>query len=202
MEAHVDRESAERTVDRESGTWFIISDYICLLVSAVTVAHASAFTILLAAFMTLGTFDYISSISFVYEKKDNLTEAKCQFNIFALELSFSLLLNSGRKSHSVWVPIKSAGTPKVTSIFNTFRRHVNRRRWDEFYIQFRPLDFMSLTAIHTLPFFLTFYVLSKLVKQLKMCLLHLCSIFFFVWRQLKSNRSEDNTRCVQDCSQQ
>lgn len=168
-----------RSIEKAELDLSFLITFAYYIVSAVTVAHASAFTILLAAFMTLGTFDYISSISFVDEKKDNLTEAKCQFNIFALELSFSLLLNSGRKSHSVWVPIKSAGTPKVTSIFNTFRRHVNRRRWDEFYIQFRPLDFMSLTAIHTLPFFLTFYVLSKLVKQLKMCLLHLCSIFFF-----------------------
>lgn len=179
MEAHVDKESAERTVNWESGTWFIISDYICLLGSLGSYGR-------LRFYDSSGRFYYsrkllIISRAFLLwmRKKDNLAEAKGQFNIFALELSFSLLLNGGRKSHSVWVTIKAAGTPKVNSIFNTFRRHVNRRRWDEFYIQFRPLDFMSLTAIHTLPFFLTFYVLSELVKQLKMCLLHLCGIVVF-----------------------
>lgn len=61
----------------EAGTWFIISDYICL-VEAVTVAShhprqasstSSTFTILSAAFITLTTFDYISSIPFVEGRK-------------------------------------------------------------------------------------------------------------------------------------
>lgn len=123
----------------EAGTWFIISDYICL-VEAVTVAShhprqasstSSTFTILSAAFITLTTFDYISSISFVEgrKKEDNLAGAKCQFSFHKLELSFPLMVEwraaggrSEKLSYSIRVTIKSSKTQKVNSIFNTFKR--------------------------------------------------------------------------------
>lgn len=97
-------------------------------------------------------------------EKDSFTEVKCR-SIFSQAIELSVPMK-GKENLRMQ-------TPKVNSILNTFRLVRMRTVQSEFHIQFLPLVFMCLMVMLSWrksgkKLFFRFYVLYKLVKQLKM----------------------------------